>query len=339
MTSFQEYSAAEKQARISIEKCTSADELDKLRAKYLGRQGVLKDLFSQMGKSPESERPARGRELNRIKKELTGLLEKRKTEFGSVSKKEEIYDPTLPPPFVDKGKTHPVIKILKEVENIFTSMGFGIAYGPDIETEYYNFTALNIPENHPARDMHDTFYVKNYKNTLLRTHTSPVQVRVMEKKKPPYKFIAPGRCYRRDTVDASHLPVFHQVEGLMVDSNVTFSDLKGVLHLFAKRMFGTKVKIRFRPSFFPFTEPSAEMDISCGICSGKGCPACSQKGWLEILGAGMVDPEVFRYCGVDTAKWQGFAFGMGIERIAMLKYDIHDLRLFIQNDLRFLKQF
>ncbi len=339
MTDFKEYTAAEKQAVSDINKCSSADELENIRVKYIGRQGLLKDLFSQMGKSPEKERPARGRELNRIKKKLTDLMEKRKSEFVSSCKKEDIFDPTLPPPLIERGKIHPVRKVLNEVENIFRSMGFGVAYGPDVETEYYNFTALNIPENHPARAMHDTFYVKGYKNTLLRTHTSPVQVRVMEKKKPPYKFIAPGRCYRRDTVDASHLPVFHQVEGLMVDCNVTFADLKGVLHLFAKRMFGSKVKTRFRPSFFPFTEPSAEMDISCGICKGKGCPSCSYKGWLEILGAGMVDPEVFSHCGVDSDKWQGFAFGMGIERIAMLKYDIHDLRLFIQNDLRFLKQF
>jgi len=210
-------------------------------------------------------------------------------------------------------------------------MGFGVAYGPEIEK-------VNFPEDHPARDMHDTLYIKK-PDILLRTHTSPVQIRIMEKYKPPYKFVAPGKCYRRDTIDASHSPVFHQVEGLMVDENISFADLKGVLDEFALRIFSDKVKTRFRPSFFPFTEPSAEMDIMCGICTGKGCSSCSGKGWLEILGAGMVDPEVFKCCNIDETKWQGFAFGMGVERIAMLKYNITDMRLFFQNDIRFLDQF
>ncbi len=334
-----DYNKIKKNALREIENCSGPDEVEKLRVTYLGRKGLVKNLFRQMGRIPPADRPEWGEKLNRLKKQLSVKLKEKAAEFKSEDKDEDYFDPTIPPPEIIRGKKHPVRKTLVEIENIFVSMGFGTAYGPDVENDFYNFTALNIPPNHPARDMHDTFYVSSYPGALLRTHTSPVQVRVMEKRQPPYKFIAPGRCYRRDTVDASHLPVFHQVEGLAVDKKISFSDLKGVLHSFGKRMFGDGVKTRFRPSFFPFTEPSAEMDISCRICSGKGCSSCSGKGWLEILGAGMVDPRVLTHCGVDSGKWQGFAFGMGVERIAMLKYGIHDLRLFIQNDIRFLKQF
>ncbi|MEE8179671.1 MAG: phenylalanine--tRNA ligase subunit alpha, partial [bacterium] len=246
-------------------------------------------------------------------------------------------DITLPGKKFSLGKKHPITLILDEIKNIFVSLGFRIVDGPEVETEYYNFEALNMDLHHPARDMWNTLYIKE--GVLLRTHTSPVQIRVMEKQSPPLAIIAPGRCYRRDAVDASHSPMFHQVEGLLVDEGVSFAHLKGVLTHFCHRMFGAETKVRFRPSFFPFTEPSVEVDIQCVICAGKGCSVCKQSGWLEILGAGMVNPRVFEFVKYDTKKYTGFAFGMGVERIAMLRYGIDDMRLFFENDRRFLKQF
>ncbi|MGM0567940.1 MAG: phenylalanine--tRNA ligase subunit alpha [Elusimicrobiota bacterium] len=339
MNYIDKYKKIKNRAVEKLQGISDLKELEKLRVEYIGRKGLLKKLFAELSSIPSEQKPECGRYLNSIKNEISRIIDEKFEEFKDEKSAKKYFDPTLPAPEVKAAKIHPLKKTFRDIERVFVSMGFGVAHGPDVEEEYYNFTALNMPENHPARDMHDTFYVKDYDNTLLRTHTSPVQVRVMKKKSPPYKFIAPGKCYRRDTIDASHLPVFHQVEGLMVDRNISFSDLKGVLHHFSKIIFGEEIPIRFRPSFFPFTEPSAEMDIGCGICRGSGCSSCSGKGWVEILGAGMVDPEVFSHCGIDSKKWQGFAFGMGVERIAMLKYNIHDLRLFIQNDMRFLKQF
>jgi phenylalanyl-tRNA synthetase alpha chain len=325
-------------AANEIAACSDANTLQEIRVKYLGRKGLVADLFKKMGEVPAEERPAFGKQVNELKSAIDVLLNDRESGLGGGPVKDKSFDPTLPSEKFQLPNHHPITQVLNQIIDIFSSMGFGIAYGPEIESNFYNFTALNFPENHPARDMHDTFYLKE-DDFLLRTHTSPVQVRVMENFKPPYKFIAPGKCYRRDTIDASHSPVFHQVEGLMVDEHISFSHLKGILNEFAKRIFNGNVTTRFRPSYFPFTEPSAEMDIMCVVCGGKGCSTCSGSGWLEILGSGMVDPEVFGFCDIDTCKWQGFAFGMGVERIAMLKYGITDMRLFYQNDLRFLEQF
>lgn len=336
MTSLNNFDDIKKRAIEEIRRCKDSIELEVLRIKYIGRKGISNSLFKNLDDLQQKEKSKWGKKLNEFKIQLNVLFKEKKS--GKERVNNDFFDPTLPPPGLKFTKHHPITQVLKQIEQIFISMGFGVAYGPEIETNYYNFTALNMPENHPARDMHDTFYLKK-KEALLRTHTSPVQIRIMENSRPPYKFIAPGKCYRRDTIDASHSPMFHQVEGLMVDKNISFADLKGILNEFAARFFNEKVKSRFRSSFFPFTEPSAEMDISCALCMGEGCPACSDKGWLEILGAGMVDPEVFNFCNVDTNKWQGFAFGMGVERLAMLKYGIDDIRLFFQNDLRFLEQF
>ncbi|MBN2406888.1 MAG: phenylalanine--tRNA ligase subunit alpha [Elusimicrobia bacterium] len=323
-----------------IKNCSEAKCLSDIKIRYLGRKGIVSSLFKSISSLTQEERKTGGRELNLLKEHIEKTVREKESELRQKVSPASFFDPTLTGEKTDIPGNHPLKAVMNSIIYIFTAMGFGIAYGPEIEENYYNFTALNFPENHPARDMHDTLYLKE-KDTLLRTHTSPVQIRTMEKHAPPYKFIAPGKCYRRDTIDASHSPVFHQVEGFMVDRDISFADLKGVLDEFARRIFegSQDIKTRFRPSFFPFTEPSAEMDIMCSICRGKGCSSCSGKGWLEILGAGMVDPEVFRYCKVDPDKWQGFAFGMGVERIAMLKYGISDMRLFFQNDLRFLRQF
>ncbi|MGM0441549.1 MAG: phenylalanine--tRNA ligase subunit alpha [Elusimicrobiota bacterium] len=319
--------------------CSGSEDLEQLKIEYLGRNGKVNKLFKELKNLDDSLKPKWGKKLNSFKNELEQKVKAIRKKLEESKKQKDYFDPTLPPDGrIKYSPPHILTRVLNDITDIFVSMGFGVAYGPDIETNYYNFTALNFPADHPARDMHDTFYLEK-PDSLLRTHTSPVQVRGMEKKSPPYKFIAPGQCYRRDTIDASHSPVFHQVEGLLVDKKVTFTDLKGVLHEFADRFFDRKVSTRFRPSYFPFTEPSAEMDIACGLCGGEGCSSCSNKGWLEILGAGMVDPEVFNFCDVDVEKWQGFAFGMGVERLAMLKYNINDMRLFYSNDLRFLEQF
>lgn len=310
--------------------------LEQARVQFLGRKGQLQDAFRYLGQVEQKDRPVIGEQLNRLKEVLTQALEAKKkglTLAPVVSKKFDISMPGMP---IAAGGFHPLLQVMDEIKDIFVGMGFSVETGPDIETEYYNFEALNIPEYHPTRDLQDTFFLQN--RWVLRTHTSPVQIRTMEKTQPPVRMIAPGRCFRKDTPDASHSPTFHQVEGLCVDQGVTFADLKGVILAFAQKLFGKNVKIRFRPSFFPFTEPSAEYDFSCIICSGKGCRLCKGTGWLEISGAGMVDPAVFGFVSYDSEKYTGYAFGMGVERIALLKYQIDDIRIFYENDLRFLQQ-
>jgi len=319
----------------------SIDALDQIRVKYLGRKGILAELTGSIPSLAVEQRGSFGKEVNALKNTLLNLIaEKEKTlkPGESISKKGNL-DVGMPGIAQELGSIHPITQIIDEICTIFNRMGFAVMQGPEIETEYNNFTGLNIPLEHPSRDAFDTFYLKNYSKLLLRSHTSPVQVRAMKAHKPPLAIVVPGRVYRPDAVDASHLFMFHQIEGFLVDENIKFSDLKGILELFAKKVFGQDIKMRFRPHFFPFTEPSAEMDISCIICKGKGCSVCGRKGWLEILGAGMIHPNVFKQVGIDAKNYTGFAFGMGIERIAMLKYGINDIRLFFENDLRFLKQF
>ncbi len=311
--------------------------VEKIRVKYLGRKGELSSFFGLMGKIAPENRPELGQELNKLKTFFQKEIQKLSQSEALRPQKVDFFDTSLPGIPVDFGTQHPLYQVLDEIKSIFVSLGFTIETGPELETDYYNFEALNIPKDHPSRDLQDTFYIKD--DLLLRTHTSPVQIRTMEKTSPPIRMIAPGKCFRKDAIDATHFPVFHQVEGLCVDEGITFSDLKGVLEAFAKRMFGEDVRIRFRPSFFPFTEPSAEYDFSCVKCNGKGCNICKGTGWLEISGAGMVDPVVFKYVNIDPEKYSGFAFGMGVERIAMLKYQINDIRDFYENDLRFLTQF
>ncbi len=321
-----------------IVNANDAGSLESVRIKYLGRKGLIAALMARLPGLPKEEKPAAGKEINLLKTGIQRALTKKKEEYKHTPARGELRaDVTMPGTWPDAGRAHPITKILNEINDIFISLGFSVAQGPEIESEFYNFEALNIPLEHPSRDAFDTFYIKD--DILLRSHTSTVQIRIMEKQKPPIQAIMPGRVYRPDAVDASHSFMFHQVEGLMVDKKIKFSDLKGLLSLFTKRMFGEKTKTRFRPSFFPFTEPSAEVDISCIICSGKGCRVCSHTGWLEILGAGMVHPRVFEAVGYPPRKYTGLAFGMGAERIAMLKYGINDIRLFFENDIRFLKQF
>ncbi len=327
-----------KEAEEKIKQITNKEDLEKVQVEFLGRKrGKITQLLKNIPTLPSQERPLIGKLINEIKGEIQKLLEVKKKEVSEKKIKEEYIDITFPGKKPKIGKLHPLTHTIEEIKRIFISMGFQVVRGPEMETEYYNFEALNMPSYHPARNEYDSFYLDN--GYLLRSHTSPVQIRVMEKESPPIRIIVPGRVYRRDAIDASHFPMFHQVEGLAVDEKVTFSDLKGVLTSFAHQMFGKNTLLRFRPSFFPFTEPSADMDIQCVICKGKGCKTCGGKGWLEVLGAGMVDPEVFKKVGYDSEKYQGFAFGMGVERICMLKYGIDDIRLFFQNDLRFLKQF
>jgi len=319
---------------------SSLDKLQQLRVKYLGKKGLVTSELKTLSKISPELRPAYGKAVNEVKVYIEEELER----IESLLKKEEhkkrilseAIDITLPGKFTPFGREHPVNKILSEITGIFVSMGFDVEEGPEVELDYYNFEALNMPKDHPARDMQDTFYISD--DIVLRTHTSPVQVRVMEKRTPPLKIIAPGKVYRCDA-DISHTPMFHQVEGFMVDTDIAFSDLKGVLELFIHSIFPVETPIRFRPSFFPFTEPSAEVDIGCIFCSGKGCRVCKNAGWIEILGAGMIHPRVFEMVGYDADIYSGFAFGMGVERIAMLKYSIDDIRLFFENDMRFLKQF
>ncbi|MBW1975822.1 MAG: phenylalanine--tRNA ligase subunit alpha [Deltaproteobacteria bacterium] len=311
--------------------------IDKVRVKYLGRKGRLTELFKQLGGLPKEKRPEIGKVLNeareQLEKALGDAIARAKTASLEVSGD---FDITIPGRRPLVGRLHPITQTARDICQIFVQMGFEVVEGPEVELDYYNFEALNIPKDHPARDMQDTFYVSE--EVVLRTHTSPIQVRVMEARKPPIQIIAPGKAYRCDS-DMTHTPMFHQVEGLMVGKDVSFADLKGVLTLFVHQMFGPHVGVRFRPSFFPFTEPSAEVDIQCVICGGKGCRVCSYTGWLEILGSGMVDPAVFEMVGYDPEQVTGFAFGMGIERIAMLRWGIDDLRLFFDNDVRFLDQF
>ncbi len=319
------------------EKIGSSVDLDQIQIKYLGRKGFISSYFKQLKNVSSDERPLVGQRLNELKKHIETELEELGKKFIKAVEKEKTQDVTLPGFKRFVGKKHPLNKILDEIKSIFRFMGFEIAEGPEIETDYYNFEALNIPKGHPARDLQDTLYLTN--NLLLRTHTSPVQIRVMEKTKPPIRIIAPGRVFRRDTPDATHSPIFTQVEGLYVDKDVTFAELKGVILAFARAMFGKDMKIRFRTGFFPFTEPSAEYDFLCMFCKGKGCRICKGAGWVEISGAGMVDPEVFKFVNIDPEVYSGYAFGMGVERIAMFRYQIDDIRLFYENDIRFLDQF
>ncbi|MBU0952004.1 MAG: phenylalanine--tRNA ligase subunit alpha [Elusimicrobia bacterium] len=324
--------------------------LEELKNKYLGRKGKINAISQNLPEIPVDKRKEIGQALNKLKTETeTSIDNKFKTlsrasAETSEANKEKI-DITLPGNPVNHAHKHPLTQITQEISKIFISLGFQTATGPDIESDYYNFEALNIPAEHPARDMHDTFYIKTDSQpdgpgtTLLRTHTSPVQIRVMEKFQPPVRIIVPGRVYRNEAIDATHSAVFHQIEGLAVDENITFADLKATLATFAKKMFGEKIAVRFRPSYFPFTEPSAEMDVRCIFCGGKGCKICKNLGWLETLGCGMVNPRVFDYVKYDREKYTGFAFGIGVERITMLKFGVDDVRLFYENDLRFLKQF
>ncbi|MGC2064109.1 MAG: phenylalanine--tRNA ligase subunit alpha [Thermodesulfovibrionales bacterium] len=318
----------------------SLSELQQLRNRYSGKKGVLTAQLKSLSSVSPGQRPAFGKTLNEIKEFVESELKNREVSFKNGEQEKRLLaerlDITLPGRPGLFGRSHPISQILEEIKGIFVSMGFGIEEGPEIELDHYNFEALNIPKDHPARDMQDTFYVSN--DVVLRTHTSPVQVRVMEKRRPPLRIIVPGKVYRCDS-DVTHTPMFHQVEGLMVDTDVSFSDLKGVLELFIHNLFGKDTPVRFRPSYFPFTEPSAEVDIGCIFCSGRGCRICKTTGWLEILGSGMVNPRVFEMAGYDPEAYSGFAFGMGVERITMLKYGIDDLRLFFENDLRFLRQF
>jgi len=327
-------------ARRELAGVRTSAELESVRVRYLGRQGLLTRLLRSLPSLPPAERPAVGREANLAKREIESALEAR---LASVKEDErrrgllaERPDLTLPGRRGPLGSLHPLTRVLDEIIEIFQGLGFAVAEGPEVESDFYNFEALNIPKDHPARDMQDTFYIGE--DVLLRTHTSPVQIRTMTAQRPPVRIICPGKVYRRDA-DITHSPMFHQVEGLAVDRDISMGDLKGTLELFAREMFGERSRIRFRPSFFPFTEPSAEVDVLCFLCGGSGCRVCKASGWLEILGSGMVHPQVLRNVGYDPEEVTGWAFGMGVERVAMLKYGIDDIRLFFENDLRFLGQF
>lgn len=327
-------------AGAAMTEADSENSLQDVRVKYLGKKGELTAIMKEMGRLTPEERPVLGALANRVKEELETLFVSRQqsireTEIARRLASERI-DVTLPGRTSFVGTRHPITLVTEEISEIFSSLGFGIEEGPEVEKDFYNFEALNMPKDHPARDMQDTFYISD--DVVLRTHTSPVQIRTMLRQAPPVRVIAPGTVYRRDS-DITHSPMFHQIEGFLVDRHVTFGDLKGILTAFVTQMFGKNVGVRFRPSFFPFTEPSAEVDIQCVICGGTGCRVCKNSGWLEILGSGMIDPEVFRAVNYDPDVFSGFAFGMGLERIAMLKYGVNDLRLFFENDLRFLRQF
>ena len=320
-----------------IDAAATVDNVQMMNTKYLGRKGIITQFLRNISSLPAEERPIAGQKANQVKRQIEVLCGQalERIEDASASSADDI-DVSLPGRPEPLGSQHPVTQITNEICGIFVRMGFEVVEGPEVESDHYNFEALNIPKNHPARDMQDTFYVSE--DIVLRTHTSPTQPRVMEKQPPPVRIIAPGKVYRCDS-DLTHTPMFHQVEGLLVDKNVSFGDLKGTLTSFVHQMFDTQTRLRFRPSFFPFTEPSAEVDILCVTCRGKGCRVCSQTGWLEILGSGMVHPAVFENVNYDTERYTGFAFGMGVERIAMLKYRIDDIRKYFDNDIRFLKQF
>jgi phenylalanyl-tRNA synthetase alpha chain len=316
----------------------SVDDLEKFRVEFLARKGSIAGLFDNLKTVPNDQKPALGKQLNELRSFVESLFQTMQQRLNSQSKKEEeLPDLTLPGRTLPIGTLHPITRTLNDIVTIFTSMGFAVANGPEIEDDYHNFEALNFPPDHPARDMQDTFFISE--KVLLRTHTSPVQIRVMEHQQPPIRVIMPGRVYRNEAVSARSLSQFHQVEGLYVDRNVTFSELKGTLVAFAKAFYGSDIKYKFRPSFFPFTEPSLEMDITCFVCSGKGCSLCKKSGWLEVLGAGMVHPNVFRKVGYDPELVTGFAFGMGIERTTVLRHGIPDLRMLLENDVKFLEQF
>ena len=333
------------EAETCLEAAPTSESLESFRVNYLGRKGKLALLFEKLKALSPEERRCAGRELNELKTSLEEKFQTKLASLGASSKQEEeLFDPTLPGLRPPRGRIHPITQTVREITEIFERLGFEGVEGPEIETEFHNFTALNIPLDHPSRDSFATFYVqsegeRDSSGLLLRSQTSTVQIRVMQKRKPPLRIVAPGRVYRPDQVDASHSFMFHQIEGLMVDEVTTFSELKGILQFAFRKLFGAETKMRFRPHFFPFTEPSAEFDVSCFLCQAKGCSVCGGKGWLELGGAGSVDPNVFEQVGYDSKKVQGFAFGLGVERIAMLRYGIPDIRLFYESDLRFLRQF
>ncbi len=325
----------------ALEKIAGGEDLEQIRIQYLGKKGELTAVLRGMGKLTAEERPVIGQLANQVRADIEAAIAEKaealKTEALAEQLKAERLDITMPGKTARVGHVHPLTRVQRDMEEIFIGMGFSIAEGPEVEYDLYNFQKLNIPENHPARDTQDTFYITD--NILLRSQTSPVQARTMEVQKPPIRIISPGRVYRSDAMDATHSPLFHQMEGLVVDKGITMGDLKGMLETFAKAQFGEETRCRFRPHHFPFTEPSAEVDVSCFACGGKGCRLCKGEGWIEILGAGMVHPNVLSMCGIDPEEYSGFAFGMGIERIAMLKYHVDDIRLFYENDVRFLEQF
>lgn len=328
-------------AEEALESAKSAEALEELRIRFLGKKGELTSVMKGMGALSPEERPRIGQLANEVRDFIGSELEKQKTKILEAAQEQKIKDETIDVTIPGKncacGGKHPLTLALEDLEDIFIGMGFSIAEGPEVELDYYNFEALNIPKNHPARDTQDTFYIND--NVVLRTQTSPVQVRTMEIQKPPIRIISPGRVYRSDAVDATHSPVFHQVEGLVIDKGITMADLKGTLELFAKKLYGENTKLRFRPHHFPFTEPSAEVDISCFNCGGEGCRICKGEGWIEILGCGMVHPKVLKNCGIDPDVYSGFAFGIGLERVTQFRYDVTDMRLYYENDVRFLDQF
>ena len=334
----QEIEHIKKQALDELSGVTTLDGIEQLRIRYLGRKGTITKKLKEIKNVSQEERPGYGQAFNNLKVILEETFSAKCDEMGAKkTKSERFFDFTMPGDKDWLGHAHPLMKTMYEIIDIFVRMGFSVAYGPDVETDFYNFEALNFPKDHPSRDTQDTFYLDN--DLLLRTQTSPVQVRVMESKKPPIRMISPGRCYRVDNFDSSHSPVFHQIEGLYVDTNVTMSDLTGTLDIFAKALFGASTKTKLAPHFFPFTEPSAEHLVSCPFCKEKGCTTCGHSGWLEIMGCGMVHPNVFKMVGYDADKYTGFAFGMGVDRVCMLKYGINDMRLLFENDMRFIRQF
>ncbi len=329
------------EARAAITGAEDLKSLETLRVKYLGKKGEVTSLLKGMKDVPKEERPAVGKLVNDLREDIEGLLESQKKKAAEKALEKQLaaesLDVTLPGMQTELGKKHPLNRVLDEITSVFLGMGFKVVDGPEIDTVYHNFDALNAPEDHPSRGLSDTFYITE--NLLLRTQTSPMQVRTMKKMDPPIKILAPGRCFRNDELDATHSPMFHQIEGLVVDEHITMADLKGTLDLFAKRLFGEHTKTKFRPHYFPFTEPSAEVDVSCFKCGGEGCRFCQNSGWIEILGCGMVHPHVLEECGIDSEKYSGFAFGMGLDRITLLKHEIDDIRLLFENDIRFIQQF
>ena len=337
----EEISKIKKESLEEISKCSNIQELNDCKVKYLGKKGALTVVLRGMGALSPEERPVIGSLVNEVRDELNKSFDEKQKELEKEELLKKIQteniDVTEPSKKIDLGSLHPITQIIDEVSEIFLGMGYEIADGPEVEKAIYNFDKLNTPPDHPARDIQDTFYITD--DILLRSQTSPVQARVMENKKPPIKIICPGAVYRSDSIDSTHSPVFHQVEGLVIDKNISMTDLKGTLEMFAKKCLGENTKIRFRPHHFPFTEPSAEVDVSCFVCGGKGCRVCKNEGWIELLGCGMVHPNVLKNCGIDPEVYSGFAFGFGVERIAMAKFGIDDLRLLYENDVRFLKQF
>lgn len=325
----------------NIREVSNIEEVENLRIKYLGKKGEITSILKEMGKLSKEERPVIGKVANEVREALEETISAKKDELKTIEKnkklKEEVIDVTMPSKKIRVGKLHPISQIIDEVSEIFIGMGFSIAEGPEVETVENNFDALNAPKDHPSRDMSDTFYVNS--ELLLRTQTSPVQIRTMKNNELPIKIISPGRCFRFDAPDSTHSPMFHQIEGLVVGKDITMAQLKGTLNTFVKKLFGENTKTKFRPHNFPFTEPSAEVDVTCFKCEGKGCSMCKGEGWIEILGAGMVHPNVLRNCGIDPEVYSGFAFGMGVDRITMLKYEIDDIRLLFENNMRFLEQF